>query len=200
MGAGTRPNFDALGDASLPKYGTIRVVTAPGESLPSGATKGGIRLFPNPGIPDELPVGTAFVEFIDGRHAASLIENYPSIPAEQESAEALAEPDALAHVIAQAQARRGPRPQDTPEDMLNDIVAILDSAPAVSLAAHDAEVKAQGQASALRQISNAVRDPDKLMGLSPHALADVLWAEAEKHDPVERARARAAAREEHSRG
>jgi hypothetical protein len=76
----------------------------------------------------------------------------------------------------------------------SSLAAIVYAMPSAALvAAHDAEVKAQGQASALRQISNAVRDPDKLMGLSPHALADALWAEAEEHDPVENARARAAA-------
>lgn len=55
------------------------------------------------------------------------------------------------------------------------------------------EAKRQGQASALRQVSNAVRNPDELMGLSWPELSDRLRAEAERLDPVAEARARAVA-------
>jgi hypothetical protein len=76
--------------------------------------------------------------------------------------EARAERDALAHVIEQVRVRRMPRPEDTPGDMLDDIAVILDAASLVSLARHDAEVKAQALGSAAVDFDHFEYDDNNL--------------------------------------
>lgn len=63
--------------------GSVRVVTGPGHSIPSGTTDGAIRVYGAPDgtpIPDDLPAGTVFVEYIDGPHADGLLEGRPAQP------------------------------------------------------------------------------------------------------------------------
>lgn len=79
--------------------------------------------------------------------------------AARERDEARAERDALAHVIEQAQAMAGLlRPWDVPQTQLRNLGRILATAPAVSLALHDAEVWDEGVRA--KSASSSIFDAD----------------------------------------